>query len=50
MTQNEPVQEFVPASPKAGRYIAIVFRNSYNSTGFIDLWEFEAFGYVEPKD
>ena len=45
----EAVQEFVPESPKAGRYIAVVFRNSYNSTGFIDLWEFEAFGYVEPK-
>ena len=50
LNQNDPVQDFVPASPKAGRYIAIVFRNSYNSTGFIDLWEFEAFGYVEPKD
>lgn len=46
----EAVQEFVPESPKAGRYIAIVFRNSYNSTGFIDLWEFEAFGYVEPNN
>lgn len=50
LNTNEAVQEFVPASPKAGRYIAVVFRNSYNSTGFIDLWEFEAFGYVEPKE
>ena len=50
LNTNEAVQEFVPASPKAGRYIAVVFRNSYNSTGFIDHWEFEAFGYVEPKE
>jgi len=46
LNQNEAVQEVIPAEPKAGRYIAIVFRNSYNSTGYIDLWEFEAFGYV----
>lgn len=46
LNQLNPVQDFVLATPKRGRYIAIVFTNSYNSTGFIDLWEFEAFGYV----
>ena len=45
LNQNSAVQDFVPAIPKAGRYVAVVFRSSYNSFGFIDLWEFEAFGY-----
>ena len=30
----------------AGRYIGIVFKNSFSSVGYIDLWEFEAYGYV----
>ena len=46
LNQLSPVQDFVLDTPKKGRYIAIVFRNSFNSSGFIDLWEFEAFGYV----
>ena len=46
LTQAEAVQEFTPSEEKAGRYIAIVFRNSYSSAGYVDLWEFEAFGYV----
>ena len=47
LNQLSPVQDFIVDNPKRGRYIAIVFRNSFNSSGFIDLWEFEAFGYVE---
>lgn len=47
LNQLQPMQDFVIETPKRGRYIAIVFRNSFNSSGFIDLWEFEAFGYVE---
>ena len=50
LNTNEAVQEFTPDVMASGRYIAIVFRNSFNSTGFIDLWEFEAFGFVEPKE
>lgn len=46
LNQLSPVQDFFLDTPKKGRYIAIVFRNSFNSSGFIDLWEFEAFGYV----
>ncbi len=46
LNQVDPVQEFVPVDKVAGRYVAIVFRNSYNSSGFIDLWEFDAFGYA----
>ncbi len=29
-----------------GRYIAIVFTNSYSGSGYIDLWELEPFGYL----
>lgn len=47
LNQLNPVQDFFLETPKCGRYIAIVFKDSYNSTGFVDLWEFEAFGYVE---
>jgi hypothetical protein len=50
LTQDDAVQSFKPFEKTAGRYIAIVFRNSHRSTdGFIDLWEFEAYGYVEKK-
>lgn len=47
LSQLSAVQEFSASEPAKGRYIAIVFRNSYNSAGYVDLWEFEAFGYVE---
>ena len=47
LNQLSAVQDFIVATPKRGRYIALVFRNSYNSSGFVDLWELEAFGYVE---
>jgi hypothetical protein len=46
LNQVDAVQEFVPANKPTGRYVAIVFRNSYNSSGFVDLWEFEAFGFA----
>ena len=45
LNQLNPVQDFFLDTPKKGRYIAIVFRNSYNSYGYVDLWEFDAFGY-----
>ena len=47
LNQLSAVQDFIVSTPKRGRYIALVFRNSYNSSGFVDLWELEAFGYVE---
>ena len=46
LNQNEAVQVALPENGVTGRYIAIVFRTSFNTAGFIDLWEFEAFGYV----
>jgi len=49
LNQNEAEQEFSVSESKSGRYIAIVFRTSYNSSGFVDLWEFEAFGYAANK-
>lgn len=47
LNQQSAVHSYIIDTPKRGRYIAIVFRNSFNSSGFIDLWEFEAFGFVE---
>lgn len=29
-----------------GRYFAIAFKNSYNTNGFIDVWELEVIGYI----
>ena len=50
LNQDEAVQVLKPFEKKSGRYIAIVFRNSHRAAdGFIDLWEFEAYGYVEKK-
>jgi len=45
LNKIDPVQSFMPESRVEGRYIAIVFRNSYKYN-FIDLWELEAFGYA----
>ena len=40
-------QHAVVASTGAtGRYIAIVFPNSWSSDGYIDLWELEPYGYI----
>ncbi len=30
----------------AGRYLAIVFTNSFSSSGYVDLWELSPYGYV----
>lgn len=45
LSQTDYFQELTPIEPVKGRYIAIAFVSSYNNL-FIDLWEFEAFGYV----
>ena len=47
LNQNYAEQGFELQDEAIGRYVAIVFKNSYNSVGFLDLWEFEAFGYVK---
>ena len=36
--------EFKPAVQ--GRYIGIVFTNSFNSSGYVDLWELSPYGYL----
>lgn len=45
LNQNNYVQELTPPEPVKGRYIAIAFVTSWQGF-FIDLWEFEAYGYV----
>ena len=32
---------------ESGRYIAIVFTNSRNKQGYLDLWELTVWGYIE---
>ena len=32
-----------------GRYMAVMFTNSYNSSGYITLWELILYGYVESE-
>lgn len=50
LSQLDAVQEAVPSELVSGRYIAIVFKNSYDNTnGFLDLYEFEAYGYAAGK-
>ena len=41
---NDPEIAISPA--KAGRYFAIVFKNSYHNSGYIDLWELVPYGYI----
>ena len=50
LNQNDVIQVVVPSELKSGRYIAIVFKNSYDNTnGYLDMYEFEAFGYAANK-
>ena len=34
-------------NPLSGRYIALAFTDSYNTNGYIDLWEFAPVGFIE---
>ena len=42
--ENEPEVAVKPA--QSGRYFAIVFKNSYHNSGYIDLWELVPYGYI----
>ena len=42
--EAEYTAEINPATK--GRYIAIVFTNSFNSSGYIDLWELTPYGFI----
>jgi hypothetical protein len=44
--QNDIVQSMNLRASKAGRYMALVFTNSYNTSGYIDLWELVPYGYI----
>lgn len=46
LNKFDPIQETVLKEPKRGRYVAIVFLDSHDKSGFIDLWELDAFGFV----
>ena len=42
------IQSIALSRNNSGRYMALVFPNTYNSTAFfIDLWELVPFGYIE---
>lgn len=44
--QESSVQSKLLGTYARGRYIAIVFKNSRSSTGYIDLWELVPYGYL----
>lgn len=46
MSTANPTSEVAASTGAAGRYIAIVFPNSWSSDGYIDLWELEPYGYI----
>lgn len=41
-----PLQEGTALSEQFARYFVIVFLDSYQTYGYIDLWEFEPYGYL----
>jgi len=45
-TQDEALQSKVLSNECKGRYLAIVFRTSWSSAGYIDLWELVPYGYL----
>ena len=46
LNRNEDQQQVALRSSKYARYFAIVFVNSWNANGYIDLWELIPYGYV----
>ena len=41
-----PTNEVTVSTGSTGRYIAIVFTDSWSNDGYIDLWELEPYGYI----
>ena len=46
LTRNDADQVVSLRSPKSARYLAVVFENSWNVNGYIDLWELTPYGYI----
>ena len=46
LNRTDEVQAFNLRSSKKARYIAIVFANSWNVNGYIDLWELIPYGFI----
>ena len=45
LNRNSAIQEFDMKDLASGRYWALLFPNSFNSNGLIDLWEVVPYGY-----
>ena len=45
LTRTSAIQEFSLKTPVSGRYWALLFPNSFNTNGLIDLWEVVPYGY-----
>lgn len=45
LNQNDAVQSR-SVNNACGRYLSIVFRSSYSTNGYIDVWEFDVIGFV----
>lgn len=43
--RSETVISLTPRPAVSGRYMAILFENSYSGSGYIDLWELVPYGY-----
>ena len=41
-----PVNEIAASTGASGRYLAIVFPDSWSNDGYVDLWELEPYGYI----
>ena len=46
INRNDEAPEVAVKPARSGRYFAIVFKNSYNTNGYIDLWELYPYGYI----
>ncbi|MBQ9888557.1 MAG: hypothetical protein IJM41_04870 [Bacteroidales bacterium] len=46
LSENPSIRSCPPSS---GRYMSLVFPNSRGTTGYLDLWELEVWGYVEAE-
>jgi hypothetical protein len=46
LNRNDDQQQVTLRSSKHARYLSVVFENSWNVNGYIDLWELIPYGYV----
>lgn len=49
LTKADAMQSGAVTTPETGRYMALSFPDSFNTNGYVDVWEFAPVGYIEAE-